>query len=284
MKYFFWNAIVGLFVGIVTLSAQVSDRWLDFRNQADDYYMVLEKTDMTNFSCYFTSSAYLNYVAQMGDSSYNYPLKFIWTREGNTYYILQPYPGMDDARKRQQSLQQIQIVKTEFQGFFLDFINFVVYSPFSDIPEDAEIEFSQDSVRVHYRSGEGNLVADVWKVFLPSGKLRKVRYESGDKRIINYPAYTEVEGKWLCVGWDSQIYQNGKITSGSATRTEFRKIDRYWVPVRVMTMVQVADRPEERYMSELFIKDYLFNIPLEKIPDARTGNSTNPAENQLPKK
>ncbi len=258
-----------------TVWGQTADRWLDFRNQADEYYLVLEKTDLTNFSCYFTSSAYLNYVSSETDSNYNYPLKFVWTQEGKTYYILQPYPGMSDPKKRQQTLQQIQIVKTEFQGFFLDFINFVIYSPFSDIPDDAEIEFSEDSVRVHYRSGEGNMVADVWKVFLPSGKLRKVRFEAGDKRVINYPAYTEVEGKWLCVGWDSQIYQNGEISSGSATRIEYRKIDRFYMPIRVATMVQVADRPEERYISELFLKDYLFNVPLEEIKDTRSGNSEN---------
>lgn len=253
------------------IRAQLPERWEQFRDRARGYYYTLDGTDLQNFTCLFTGGAYLNFVKQTADTSYNYPLKFIWTRQGKMYYVLQPYPNMNDPKKRQQTLRQIQFVKKEFHGFILDFVNFVAYSPFSDIPDDARIRFTPDSVRVSYQTGDKNITARVVKVFLPSGKLQKVIYESGHQRILNYPIYTEVNGKWLAAGWDTRIYENGEIHSGIATRLEYRQADNYWVPVRVEMLVQSASKPEDQFLSEIYLKDYLFNVPMQDIGQPETG-------------
>jgi hypothetical protein len=261
---------------LMVVQLWADNNWQDFRDNHEKYYIFLEQTDLQNFSCLFTTDAYLSFINDIADSSYTYPLKLIWTREGKSYYILQPYPQPTDSKQRQQIMQKIQMTKTHFQGFYLDWINFLIASPFADIPDSARTKFSGDTVRVSYSTSDELGTVSVEKIFFSSGKLLRVAVTSPTGKIINFPKYTEVENKWLCSGWDTQIMKGDSVFSGLATGLEIHKISNYWMPVRADVVVQTVEKPGEKFISQIFIKDYVFNIPLQKLP------SPNPPENPKP--
>ncbi len=257
--------IVICLILLIAYTARSNETWTEFRKKSEPYYYTLNAGELENFSCLFTTDAYINFIDQVEDSSYYYPLKFIWTRFGKAYYVLQPYPKMGNAKERQRILQQIQFVREQFRGFYVEWLNFIIYSPFEDIPQNPKVIKSQDSLKVTYVSGEGGSQTRIDKIFLPSGKLIKVAVQSDTQKVVNYPVYRELGNQWLCVGWDSQIYNRGVINSGMATRLELNKIEDYWMPVRAVNVVKRADKPDTEYTSAIYLKNYLFDIPLKEI-------------------
>jgi hypothetical protein len=239
-------------------------RWEDFKTQIEGYYHFLEKSDLENFKCSFTSLLYLNFIEKYQDSTYYYPLNMIWTRTGKIYFLLKEYPMTDSDSARQKIMQNIQLTKNQFHGFYLDWLNFLILSPLSDVTENVKYTFTEDSIKVCY-SEIDSLGTEVTKIFRPSGQLYKVMVVSPNEKILNYPKYREVGDKWLCTGWDTQIIQDGEIQSGIATRLELNKIEGLWLPVRVDFIVQTVEKPGEKFYSTLFIKDYQFNLPLQEI-------------------
>lgn len=255
--------LIGWLIG--GFSLLLAEDWGSFRQRTREYYHHMYAPELQNFSCLFTTGAYLEYVQQQADSEGTYPLKFIWTNTGNIYYVLQPLPTVKDSLIREARMNEIRKVKKQFHGFFLDWQNFLIFTPFDDIPENARIDFTPDSIRVEYRSGEGAKVARVQKLFLPSGKLIKVSVEAGEQRVVNYPVYDELEGKWICTGWETRIIQNGEVVSGLITGLELQKLQEYWVPTRVNFVVQTREKPQEKFVSTIFLKDFQFNQPLKEI-------------------
>lgn len=252
-----------------------TDSWKEFQKTTEGLYHYLEASPIQNFSCLVSTDMYMNFINSLGDSSYLYPLKLIWLREGKIYYVLQPSERLNDPEQRTQLLEKIQLTKNQFHGFYLDWLNFLIVSPLVDIPSNAQVNFKGDTVDVHYTSDEEGAKASVRKVFLKSGRLLWVEVESVSEKVVNYPLYREVEGKWLCIGWDSQIYVNQVINSGLSTRLELNKIQNVWMPYRADIVVQTADKPGQKFYSIIFLKDYNFNLPLQEltVPTTRTDSS-----------
>jgi hypothetical protein len=266
MKSKFTSLIILLLFGLCNSYGQDQILWKDFVNNAEKYYYKIDESNINNFSATITSATYLNYLkSNEYDSSYTYPLKFIWTNQGKVYYVLQPYPNMSDEIKRKEDLVEIQAIKNQFKSFLVDWQNFMFYSPFGDIPQDPTVHLANDTVQVTYFSGEGDMQVTVKKLFLSSGKLTKVTVQSSNQSVMVTPVYVEKEGKWLCAGWDSQIYQASEITSGTAIRLELYKTPNYWMPSRVNMLIQTVEKPEEKYLITLYLKDYIYNIALEEI-------------------
>jgi hypothetical protein len=263
----------------ITLSALLNQteaqvNWQQFRMKAENYYYYLEQSGLQNFSCNFTTDSYLNFIEKYADSTYNYPLKMIWTRAGKIYYVLESYPTTKDKIERKDIMQRIQLTKNQFQGFYLDWLNFLMISPFVDIPDEAKVDFIADTVKVRYSSPTDSTTR-VSKIFLKSGRLLKVLVESHNDKVFNYPQYQEVAGKWICTGWDSQIIKDGQVRSGLATRLELTKFQEYWMPIRADILVQTVEKPDQKYLSTLFLKGYNFDIPIQKLETpADTSRST----------
>lgn len=243
----------------------VNPDWLSFKERVNGYYHNISSEGVDNFSCLITSDSYLNFARANFDTAYAYPLKIIWTRDGRLYYVLQPYPPEISDTLRQNLLTQVQMTRQTFKGFFLDWESLLLTSPLSDIPDNCQLVKTADSLSVTYRSGQGEAAVKVNKLFLPSGKLIRVTVTSQKNVVVNYPLYTEVDGKWLCAGWDSQIYENGEVSSGIACRMELAPIADHYMPLRVDLLMQTRLKPGQKFLTTIFLKDYLFNIPLQEL-------------------
>jgi hypothetical protein len=260
--------VVTLFWLTAGWAAQPVESWPEFQKNSQGLYYYLESTNLQNFSCLFSTDSFIGFIKSQGDSNYTYPLKLIWMREGRIYYVLQPSEKLNDPGQRSQLLEKIQLTKNQFHGFYLDWLSFLISSPFADIPITAQVNFQRDTVDVHYFSQGGDSSANVRKVFLRSGRLLRVEVESDSEKVINYPRYEEVEGKWICLGWDSQIYLNQKISSGLSTRLELKKIRDFWMPSRADIIVQTIEKPDQKFRSILFLKEYELDLPLQELPQS----------------
>ena len=254
-------------------SQNVQDSWDTFKQRAKPYYYYLMASNIQNFTCYLSTQVYINFMEEMGDTVNTYPLKFIWTRGGKIYYVLQPFSEMENDAERPKFLEKIQLMKNQFHGFFLDWFNYLIISPLDDIPAGTEAEFRGDSVFVSYVTAEGGIQATVRKRFFRSGRLISFEVETTSEKVVNYPDYKEVEGKWLCTGWNTQIYVDDKVSSGLSTSLELRKIQNDWFPVRANVMVQTVEKPGEKFLSMIFLKTYEFNLPLFELEDRQTPDS-----------
>ena len=249
-------SIILVLICLFLNSFATADDWIEFKDQSEKQYYFLLNTDLQNFSCLFSSFNYINFIKTSyaeADSQYYYPLKFVWTKN-NLYYILQPYPEVKENKERKDLLQEVQLTKKLFEGFYLDWNNFLLKSPFNNIPDSVKVEFIGDTVQVDYVIEDTNnedLI--VQKLFSRSGRLIKYSVNKGVELINIYPTYTSVKDKWLCTGWETQSYQNGKIIDGIACQLELKKVESEWLPTRADFIVQTVDKPEEKFVSIIFI-------------------------------
>jgi hypothetical protein len=249
------------------------ESWDTFKQKAKPYYYYLMASNIKNFSCYLSTQNYINFFKQWGETVNTYPLKFIWTRSGKIYYILQPFPETVTDTERPKILEKVQLMKNQFHGFYLDWLNYLIISPLDDIPAGTEAIFRNDSVFVSYETDEPGIRTIVRKRFFRSGRLLSFEVETSSEMVVNYPIYEEVEGKWLCAGWDTQIYVDDQIKSGLSTKLELKKIQNEWFPVRANVLVQTIEKPGEKFISTIFLKAYEFNLPLYELENQQKPDS-----------
>jgi len=255
-------------------SQENREEWETFRERVQPNYYYLLSSSIQNFSCYLTTQNYISFLKERRDTVNTYPLKFIWTRAGKIYYVLQPYPGMETSSERGKILEKIQLMKNQFHGFYLDWLNYLISSPLDDIPLAAEMQQRGDSIFVSYFVDDQGSQVHVKKAFIRSGRLISVEVITKSEKVVNYPLYNEIGGKWVCSAWNTQIYQDSMVTSGLYTQLELRKIDEQWYPARADVIVQTMEKPNEKFISTLYFKEYEFNLPLHELEDPQAPDST----------
>lgn len=262
-------------MGFSQINDPQGDNWEQFKKEKKTYYSTLEGSAIENFSCLVSSSEYIRFISRIADSSFYYPLKLIWMRDGRAYYILQPFPPILSDSIHHEIVVRVEELKSLLKGTLADWQQFALSSPFSDIPPDARISFGQDTVSVAFGIAEDIKKTSVKKLFTRGGELAKVLWSSGELSIVTYPFYKEVENKWVCKGWRSQFYKNGEVTSGLAVSLELAKMENAWLATRLDVIAQAKETASQRSIIQLFLKSYLFNQQFEivKAPSDTTKSS-----------
>lgn len=250
--------------------------WEQFKNEKKAYYSTLENSNVENFSCLISSSDYILFIKDKADSAYYYPLKIIWLKDGNTYTILQPFPpGIADSTKV-QLINQVERLKKIFKGTLSDWQELSLFNPFYDIPDTATVAFGGDTVSVSYSFKEDGESVSMNKTFTQGGQLGRIRWVSGDLKIVTYPFYRISGNKWVCQGWKSQFYNHDNITSGLAAKLELKKVDDAWLPVRFQITAQSQNNPTQKSVVVLYVKEYILNQKIEII--SKPSNASQPPD------
>jgi hypothetical protein len=248
-----------------------------FKQKTENYYHYLASPEINNFSCKISSDRYIGFIKDKGDSSFYYPLKFIWTKEGSGYYILQPLPQLNDSLRR-AALTHAQTMKNLFADMIYDLQKFYLKNPVSQIPANATASFSADTVAVMVReSSQG----EINETYTRGGQLGRVTWKSSDHKVFSYPLFTEVKQKWLCVGWRNQIYRKGQIVSGMSVQIEYAPYEEKFLPTRLFIVAQEQKEPDQKIVSGgyvLYFRDFMFN---EDITELSTEKSS-PADSLDP--
>jgi hypothetical protein len=257
-------------VCISSLSGQeTATDWDDFVTQHEMYYANVNRTDILNFSCLISSNSYIDFIKLKADSTYYYPLKIVWTREGKVFYIMLPFPEGSNDELQKAIPEKVKNLKKLFTGTLLDWQQLCLYSPFKDIPKNARIKFRGDTIGVSYKIYHEDKIVKLKKTFTKVGLLLRVIWESGNMKIITYPSYDNVLDKWLCFGWDSQIYNNGEIVSGMTVGLELVNLSGFWLPTRFDILVQTTSDSNQKSLSSLYFKNHILNENFELIEPPR---------------
>lgn len=263
-----------LLLASLALSAQQSE-WEKYKNEVRGYHYALNTTGTTNFSCLLTANFYVNFANSIGvDSSYQYPLKFIWTRDHDSYFVLQPLADSLADATRRKSLTQIQQIKNLFTEIFLDWKRFSLNSPFDMVPEDAEVVFTGDTVNVSFRIAEGGAPVRVKQTFTRGGQLGRISLKQNNIKHVNYPFYREVDGKWICVGWNSQSFEGDTVSSGLAVRLQFGKVQQIYLPHQFVLTAQQSDKPDVKTTIVFYLKDFALNEELEILKNIKSDSTS----------
>lgn len=253
--------LLSLWLGVVGVSAQESLG--DFQARVDAYYAYLTQSDIQNFSCSITTASYIDYMKGRNDTVHFYPLRFTWMRDGRAFYLLQSLPEFKDPTERQEVLTRVQEVKRIFQGIFLDWQKYNIYSPVREFTEQARLHSGPDTVAIVDRLWEGDQEIVIHKTYTRAGLLVRDVWQSGDLKIVNYPLFQEVEGRWVCLGWRSQIYRGGEVTSGMDVRMQLVRQEGQWLPIQFDILAQSRELGERKVLTQIFLKDYVFNQDIE---------------------
>ena len=258
-----WVLLTLLWTGITQLIAQTPLE--QFRNEVERYYsFASQKADLENFSCLITSTPYISFIKEVADSQYYYPLKFLWQRSGKAYFILQPLPKVDNDQRR-KILIQAQQLKRLFRGVYLDWQKYSLVSPVGIYSNNATFVDYGDTVAVedYYTDAAQNVRTR--RLYSKAGLLLKDEWDNGDFRVVNLPVWQTVQNKWVCVGWRSQIYNQGKISSGMEVSLQLINLDGVWLPYQIDILAQSSENPNEQVLTSLYLKNYFFNEKIEVL-------------------
>ena len=272
--------VMYLFLSLIILSSPLwsqdeAPNWETFKTEAEGYQYSLESSGIENFTCLMSADFYVNFAKFNNfDSSYYYPLRFIWTRDHDSYFVLQPLPDLPDSTRR-QTYSQIQQLKNLCSQIFVYWKRFAVKSPFSDIPDNATVNFSPDTVGVDFQvaATQGNI--SVNRTFTRGGQLgRVIISDTHGTRSIDYPYYQENGGKWINVGWASQTYEQDTVVSGASVSLEFTKAGELFLPNKFKIMAQELKSAERQSFVDVYLKDFVLNEELEIVAEPVKADST----------
>lgn len=255
------TSLILLFINILF----PQENWQDFKNDKIKYYATLEESGVENFSCLISSSEYIHFIKEIADSTYYYPLKIIWLKEGKIYYVMRDFPPNLADSTQKDLITKIEELKNLFKGTLPDWQQFSFFSPYKDIPDGAVVNFGKDTVSVSFRISEGEKSILLKKTFTKAGELARVIWSSGDAKISTYPYFNEIENKWICQGWKNQFYRNGEVNSGLLVSLDLNKIENVWLPNQFEIVAQTKNNPGQKSVILLFLKNYIFNEKFEIV-------------------
>ncbi|MGH1364502.1 MAG: hypothetical protein ACRBF0_13160 [Calditrichia bacterium] len=270
------QSIMTLMLLIIGLSCAVAQNdWPTFKKNSEKFYHYVADEQVENFSFLLTSRSFVDYMDQVADSNFTYPLKAIWVRNRGNYYILQPLPTQDDSLRR-NTLTRIQFMKNFYSGTQEDWHKFCFSSPLADLDEKAEVVFANDTVSAVLKYNEQGVAGYERRTFTAGGQLGRVVWQLNDQRIITTPFYEEINNKWLCVGWRSQMYTAGEVTSGLQASVLYTEIDERILPESIVTTIQSVNDPGASSRITLYLKDFVFNEQLEVLkPEEKPSDGAN---------
>jgi hypothetical protein len=256
--------LTGMIILVLSATGYSQVTFEQFKQQSEGYYHYLATPDINNFSCKISSGRYIEFIKDKGDSSYYYPLKFIWTKEGSVYYILQPLPQLSDSLHR-VALTHAQTMKNFFSDMLYGLQKFYLKNPLSQIPANAAVNISPDTIAVTVRDSSDG---EINETYTRGGQLGRVIWKSSGHKVVSYPLFTEVQQKWLCMGWRNQIYQQDQIVSGMSVQIEHTPYQERFLPARLSIVIQERKEPDQKIVTGgyvLYLRDFMFNENITEI-------------------
>jgi hypothetical protein len=239
---------------------------LSFFQKVHTLYYTVESSGLQNFSMWITS----DYYRRNTDSTITangYPLEFIWMRPNRMSFIkgvLNSPAGTDSAQIQQAQKLQLDMYY-ELKGLFYDWLRFYGSGILADLPADYNLTVRQDTVIIKYETREQGQKMRVCLYFGLNALCFKLQltYPDSEQEIYIYPAFTYLGTKWLCSGWQVQIFEKAEVQSGFILQISSEKLDNYWFPKKITMQLQTKQIEPVIYTREYSIANIMVNRPIE---------------------
>jgi hypothetical protein len=241
---------------------------MGFFQKVRTLYYTVESSGLQNFSMWLTS----DYYRRNTDSTitaHRYPLEFIWMRPGRMSFIkgalINP-PGVDSTQLRQAAQLQLDMYH-ELKGLFYDWLRFYGSGILADLPADYDLKVRQDTILIKYETLEQGQKTQVCLYFGQNALCFKLQltYPDSEQEIYIYPAFTYPGNKWLCSGWQVQIFEKAAVQSGFIVRIFSEKLDNCWFPKKITMQLQTKQNEVKIFTREYYIANIMINRPIEAL-------------------
>lgn len=258
----FLLAILFLTVGSINTYAQFSE--VDFFNRVNSIYYTLEQTDLKNFTSWLTSNIFINATDGFFKDEV-FPLEFIWMAGNRMFFSRRALPVLGDTTKDHLVDRLQESMRTEFRALLLDWQRFYSGRLLQNMPPDYKITVRMDTVVLSYKTVEDSEEVVNTMLFGQNGICLQttLAYPSRGEKIDTHPLFKYTGEKWLCVGWQVQVYEGNEISTGYIVRVKSQRVDKYWLPQVFSMTLQTSRDKKSVYVREYYFRNILVNRKIE---------------------
>jgi hypothetical protein len=253
-----WISISILLTTASFTAAQFNES--EFIYRVNTIYHSLQSTDLDNVSFWVTSTFFIEQT-QNNFKEEIFPLEIIWKNPDRLYYIQRAIPEINDPEDQNRVRQLQRDLQQELKGVFVDWLRFYAGKILQDLPDSYLLTTEQDSVFIQYEKYEQDRYVKVKMIFGLNGLCVKIitHYSDNGETIYVYPGYQLVEDRWLLKNWTVQIYKSGIVKGGFSIKQDTRKIEKYWIPHRIVMQLQKKGIEDKQFMRDYKIRNIVLN-------------------------
>ena len=253
------SKIIIFLVLILCLNVNAQFDKTTFFNRVNSIYHNLSDKEVENFSVSVTSD-YFEFNSGKGiDHDIYSPIEFIWIKPKQLHFNRNSIPQGIDSTQKAKIFQLQNEMFQELRGIFMDWQRFIGGELLYDLPEEYQMKNTGDTVLISFDSFENNEPIEMKFYFGVNAVCLKIEtiYQRINQKIITYPSYILIDGKWLCTEWTIKILQNGIINSGFSVKFQSGRHKDIWLPVQASIQVQTIKK-----LNQTFTRLYKFRNPV----------------------
>lgn len=226
-----------------------------FKQKNAKNYRCYMDYNVKSISFYISSPSFIKFMDKNGLENMHYLLKVKWEPSGTFTFSYDSLIKKIPNNLLVPVFAKLDTIRNQFWGSTFDMQSFLMENPLNEIPMDAEFWGGGDSVAYQYTTMDKGQNITIRRVFLiTNGLILKQLVGIDNQLIFVYPDYIDINKKWQCTGWETQITENGKIVGGMVVKFDFVRIkDDFIFPEKIQYIVKVPDKKDEFFVSELFL-------------------------------
>ncbi len=229
-------------------------------------YYNLKNTELKNFLVLVQNQSTQNIARQYWQNPDVFPLQLIWLNPDHVFLSEQGVPALPDTVSSQYGAL-VSDLKRQVSGLLFDLKRFYLTGIFETISNNYRIDVLDKLVRVAYNEVNGpDTTLNVY-YFGFNGLLLKSDSFSPDgrRKVTTRPKFKIVKTKWLCVGWEAQMWLDDKVESGFIIGLDMQEYQNIWIPYNIDIVVQQARFKGATFTDRLFFRNYIYNQSLQMI-------------------
>ena len=261
------NKIILFLSVIVCLNIQAQFNEEPFFNRANSIYHNLSYSEIENFSVSVTSDYFEHNSGEGIDHDTYSPIEFTWIKPRQLHFNRINFPQNADSAQKANIFQLQNEMFQELRGIFMDWQRFIGGNLLFDMPEKYAVDSAGDTVHIVFESFENNEPVKMKFYFGRNAICFRIEtiYQKIRQKIITYPSYVLVDGKWLCTEWVVKIMQNGVINSGFGVTFKSGRYKETWLPVQALIQVQTRQKLNQTFSRLYKFKNLEVNQKLNEL-------------------
>ncbi len=252
---------------IVIIQAQSGpfDEKKFFETLQTSYYN-LKDTDLKNFLVLVQNQASQDMAMRYWKNKDIFPLQLIWLNPDHVFLSEQGVPALPDTVARQYNAI-VDDLKRQVSGLLFDLKRFYLAGIFETISNNYQIDVKDRFVRVSYDLiNQSDTTRNVYYFGL-NGLLLKTETFSPDgrRKVTTKPYFKIIKTKWICTGWEAQMWLDENIESGFIITLDMQEYQNIWIPYNIDIVVQQSRFKGATFTDRLLFRNYIYDQSLQMI-------------------
>ncbi len=229
-------------------------------------YYNLKDTELKNFLVLVQNQTTQNMARYYWKNADIFPLQLIWLNPDHVFLSEQGVPALPDSAARQYSAT-VEDLKRQVSGLLFDLKRFYLAGIFETISNNYQIELQDRVVRVSYDMINQNDTTRNVYYFGLNGLLLKTESFSpdGHRKVTTTPHFKIIKTKWICTGWEAQMWLDENVESGFVINLDMREYQNIWIPYNIDIVVQQSRFKGRTFTDRLLFRNYIYDQSLQMI-------------------